>query len=263
MDIKEWDQKWKDIQKDRDGRHTTREILDHWKAEIPENACLRAGWPGMKGKPSIEHLGYRKKSKAGHETAGEKGLERKLLGESGKIKIHYVEKGEESLRLQVFFHNMGLGTGRSSQKIIDCFGVITVGDKNFPTAIEVKTNNEGPWYAVIENLVQVQMLQQNLENLQKYFGESPLSFGRLSQAWGVVLAPEVYFTSKRNEESFTRARELLEQVGDEIKLTLVQCDDELVGAKAVSESLSQKETDWRLSYVGGFWPSETDALKLS
>jgi hypothetical protein len=262
MDIKEWDQKWKDIQKDTNGRHTSREILDHWKAEIPQNACLREGWPDKNGKPRIELLGYRKISKQGHETAGEKRLELKLLGESGKIKIHYIEKGNESLRLQVCFHNMGLGTARNcSQKIIDCFGVITVGAENFPTAIEVKTNNEGPWYAVIENLVQVQMLQQNLANLQKYFGAPPLSFGILSHAWGVVLAPKNYFISKEKEESFSRARKLIEQVGDEIKLTLVQCDDELVGAKAVAKS--PNNAYWRLSYVGGYWPSKTETLKLS
>jgi|ERR1035438_1235149 hypothetical protein len=257
MDIMEWDQKWKDIQKDKNGKHTAQEILDHWKAEIPQNACLRKGWPHKKSRPCIEHLGYRKVSKEGHEAAGEKRLEHKLLGESGKIKIHYIENGRESLRMQVCFHNMGLGTARNcSQKIIDCFGVIVVGGKNFPTAIEVKTSNKAPWYAVIENLVQVQMLSQNLANLQRHFGEPPLSFGRLSRAWGVVLAPKAYFTSRQKEESFSRAQKLIEEFGDDIRITLVQCGDEPIG-----EDL-RKNAYWRLSYVGGFWPPKTETSQL-
>jgi hypothetical protein len=264
MDMNEWDDTWKKIQKDIGELYTNGQILEHWKSGIPENASLRGGWPSKAHTPHIKHLGYRKNSKAGHERAGEKELEAKLLGERGKVKIHYVEKDNEPLRLQVCFHNMGLGTSRASQKIIDCFGVINVGNKNYPAAIEVKKDNEGPWHAVIENLIQVQMLRENRENLQKYFGDPPLSFGTLSDAWGVVLGPKNYFISKTKEKSFKRASDLIEHIRDEVKLTLVACDEEPAGVeKAFAESNALKDTYWRLSHVGGYWPSRTETLKLS
>jgi len=265
MDINQWDDIWKEIQNDTVERYTKDHILEHWKKGIPENASLRRGWPSKSHTPHIKHLGYRKNSKAGKETKGEKGLEIKLLGERGKIKIHYIEKANESLRLQVCFHNMGLGTSRGpSQKIIDCFGVVNVGNKNYATAIEVKIDNEGPWYAVIENLIQVQMLKSNHENLQKYFGNSPLSFGTLSDAWGIVLAPKNYFISKNKEKSFKRAIDLIEHICDEVKLTLVACDEEPTGVEtAFAETNVHKDAYWRLSYFGGSWPSKTETLKLS
>ncbi len=210
MDNKEWDQIWKAIQIDTKGVYTSAYILDHWKAEIPDKAGLRKGWPSIGGEPRIGNLGYRKNSKAGAESAGEKRIEHWLLADKGKVKIHYLENGDESLRLQVSFHNMGLGTARGpSQKIIDCFGVIDIGNKHFATAIEVKVDNEGPWYAVIENLIQVQMLKANLENLQQYFGDPPLSFGTLSDAVGIVIATQRYFKSPGTQNSLKSALDLI------------------------------------------------------
>jgi hypothetical protein len=265
MDINEWDRIWKEIQIDTEGRlYTSANILDHWK-KIPDKAYLRKGWPSMDDKPHIRHLGYRKTSKPGKESVGEKGIERRLLGDRGKVKIHYLENGDESLRLQVSFHNMGLGTARGpSQKIIDCFGVIDIGNKHFATAIEVKVDNERPWYAVIENLIQVQMLKANLENLQQYFGNPPLSFGTLSDALGIVIAPEPYFKSTRIQNSFKRALDLIEDLHDQVKITLVACDGEPAGGETASaESRLAKDAYWRLSYFGGFWPSKTETLNPS
>ena len=61
-------------------------------------------------------------------------------------------------------------------------------------------------------------------------------FGTLSDAWGIVLAPKNYFISKNKEKSFKRALDLIEHIRDEVKLTLVACDEEPARAQgAVAE----------------------------
>ena len=265
MDINQWDSIWKEIQNDTEGRYTNKQVLEHLQKGVPDDASLRGGWPSKSQKPNIKHLGQRKNSKVGHELAGEKGLELQLLGDRGKIKIHYIENGKESLRLQVCFHNMGLGTARGpSQKIIDCFGVIDVGHKTYATAIEVKVDNENPWYAVIENLIQVQMLNSNLANLQKYFGDPPISLGTFEEAWGIVLAPDRYFSAENKGKALQRTRNLIEYLRDKVRLTLVACDEKPVKFEPdLAEVSVPRDAYWQLRYFEGYWPPKTETLNFS
>lgn len=136
-------------------------------------------------------LGFRKKSKDRLDR-GEQKVER-LLFEMSPIEIR--RKGG-SLYLKVTDQNFPMAKQAKGQVLCDAIGFIEHRRKYHPVAIEVKTNDQNPWFAVVENLIQIRLARFNLNNIEQHALKRSLAFDNLQKArgtWGLVVAPSKYF----------------------------------------------------------------------
>ncbi len=163
-------------------------ILKLWAANVP---------PGWADRPWKGDWGYRKKSKAGAELAGEKGIERRLLGDPGTLKLLRLRRLEDSYPLAMTYHNFPLTNQRKGQVLADVLAIVRAGRRQRPLLVEVKKTDETPWYALVECLKQVRLARSSGQRICDLLKKivSPLDAG----AWGLVVAPSNYFRKEIKE----------------------------------------------------------------
>jgi len=211
-------------------------VIEYYKQMPPEDA-LRDLWS--------HDLGYRKNNKDGEER-GEQEVEKLLLGQRGSIKSIKIENGKKVLLLYVTDHNFAMANQKSGQVICDAFGFIPKNKTTFrPVAIEVKVTDGNPWYAVVENLIQVRLARTNLNNIEQRAIKELLPDFCLKEArgaCGLIVAPKKYYSTKKNLDA---AKALIAKliVDTEARIML-----------ATSDSLTDPEP--RLTYLAGYWPKQ-------
>jgi hypothetical protein len=194
-----------------------KQVLAYYSQAIAESdQAQREGWSHA--------LGYRKKSKDGLDR-GEQEIER-LLFERSPIEI-VREKGR-TLSLEVTDQNFPLARRSKGQVLCDALGFIEHGGIYHPVAIEVKTTNANPWFAVVENVIQIRLTRFNLNNIEQHAIKHSLANKNLQKArgaWGLVLAPSKYFD--QNRPHLEAALKLIQELKSktEARIILASTDD--------------------------------------
>ncbi len=226
MEFCEWSDKWKRLRGECDNING---VLGMWRAAVPRE-CLRRNWE----LPS----GYRNNHKNGRGR-GEQIVEGLFLGEKGgPLKCHslFSQLQPKHLIIEAVGHKMPLATRSKGQVIADCLGIVSWKGVRHPLAIEVKTNANDCWYAVVENLLQVKMLRANVCNVKKLFESRDRK--NVKGAWGMVLAPEKYFCKSNKLEE---AKTLLKALSDASNARIM-----LVSAAELDKQM--------LVHIDGYWP---------
>jgi hypothetical protein len=210
-----------------------KQVLAYYSQAIGESAqAQREGWSHA--------LGYRKNSKDGLDR-GEQEIERLLFKRS---QIEIVREKRKPLSLIVTDHNFPLVRRSKGQVLCDGLGFIGHGNRYHPVTIEVKTTNANPWFAVVENLIQVRLARFNLNNIEQHTIKRSLANKNLQSArgtWGLVLAPSKYFNQKGTH--LKAALKLIQElkIGTQARIILAATDDLKKG---------------RLKWIdGSYWPS--------
>jgi hypothetical protein len=186
-----WSKKWKNARKEKD----TKRILVLWSEPLPKK-WEREVWEG--------DLGFRKNNEG--RDKGEQLIERQLFGNENGL-IFSDGNSDKRFRLKCVYQNMPLVNQKKGQVIADAFGLLEIGKKRRPLFIEIKTTDQNPWFALVENLQQVHLARACARRIQK-FVKQPIERG----IWGLVLAPEKYFSKK--DTDMKRCKELLERLKD-------------------------------------------------
>jgi hypothetical protein len=209
------------------------QVLAYYSRAIAKrDQAQRVGWSHA--------LGYRKKSKNGSDR-GEQKIERLLFTRSP---IAIVREKATSLSLKVTDHNFPLAKQSKGQVLCDAFGFIENGRRYHPVAIEVKTTNANPWFAVVENLIQIRLARFNLNNIEQHAIQHSLAnekFTNVRGAWGLVLAPSKYFNL--NQQNLGATLNLIQELirRTQARIILAETDDLKEG---------------RLKWIeGSYWPS--------
>jgi hypothetical protein len=212
-----------------------KQVIAYYSQAIGESEqAQREGW--------FHALGYRKKSKGGLDR-GEQQIER-LLFKRPRIQIGR-EKGKP-LSLRVTDHNFPLAKQSKGQALCDALGFITYGNTYHPVAIEVKNTDGNPWFAIVENLIQIRLARFNLRNIEQHAIKTSLASStvlKVRGAWGLVLAPSKYFS--RNPIQLQAALKLIQALKNKTRarVILASTDDLKVG---------------RLKWIdGSYWPGTT------
>ncbi len=192
----EWSSKFKELKK-HPSKDRIQDVIEAYQEQAPTKA-LRQQW---------EHeSGYRKISKDG-KLRGEQKIEHFLFGGAGGANIVYVHKNKDFIELRVSEHNFPLAAFRKGQVISDAFAFHVDGSGYRPVALEVKQTDGTPWYAVVENLIQVRLARSNLLRVEahgnarlKQDGDAqeiidlgPRLPQRMRGAWGLIIAPPAYY----------------------------------------------------------------------
>jgi len=162
-----------------------KQVLAYYSQAIGESAqAQREGWSHA--------LGYRKNSKDGLDR-GEQEIERLLFKRS---QIEIVREKRKPLSLIVTDHNFPLVRQSKGQVLCDGLGFIDHSNRYHPVVIEVKTTNANPWFAVIENLIQVRLARFNLYNIEQHAIKRSLASKNLQSArgaWGACPSTKQIF----------------------------------------------------------------------
>jgi hypothetical protein len=158
------------------------QVCDLWHANVPGD------WKERSWK---RPFGYGKHSKPGAENSGEKAVERKLLGDSGKLKDVKLHRDGGEYQLTMAYHNFPLTSQRKGQVVADILAVASASRRQRPLLVEVKTTDHYPWYALVECLKQVRLARLSKDRICKMLNRhiDPVDLG----AWGLIVAPPPYF----------------------------------------------------------------------
>jgi len=192
IEFKTWSEKFKNCRKDIGNIEG---VLNCWRSAIPTD-WKRERWAAS--------FGYRKNSKG--DDRGEQVIERELLGQKGQWKLLKIEhKTLKSNSLISFYHNFPLAKFKSGQVIADAFGLVHIGKIYHPLVIEVKTNANDCWFALVENLQQIKMARANEVYLKTFLGKihAPSAKG----TWGLVVAPRSFY--EKNDNCLSSCKKLL------------------------------------------------------
>jgi len=210
-----------------------KQVIEYYSQSITKSEqAQREGWSHA--------LGYRKKSKDRLDR-GEQKVER-LLFERSPIEI--VRRKGGSLYLKVTDQNFPMAKQAKGQVLCDAIGFIKHRRKYHPIAIEVKTTDQNPWFAVVENLIQIRLARFNLKNIEQHALKRSLSYENLQKArgtWGLVAAPSKYFC--HHHAHLEAALKLIQELKNttEARIMLASTDDLHKG---------------RLKWIeGSYWPS--------
>lgn len=232
MDFAQWSDCWKEMKKDVGN---VDRVMELWRLNVP-SGCQRNTWNAL--------FCYRHNHKAGGQPRGEQMIEKKLLPAQGKkSKEHALFRSEKpTLTLQAIGHKMPMANQSRGQIITDVLGILTVRNVNHPIAIEVKTTDQDPWFAVVENLLQIKMLRNNVGNVLEFFKQHGIA--NCKGAWGMVLAPRKYY--QKDKQATENALRLIERLKKESQARLM-----LISYREDSNSESLI-----LDFHGGFWPRD-------
>jgi hypothetical protein len=157
-----------------------------------------------------------------------------------------VKGGRVPMSLSPELNEISLENQRHGRRKIDVLAVLKRAGKTIPLAIEMKAESTNScWFAVVENLQQVLLLRSYpqphllLNQFLKPFVQLPLS-----DAWGMVLAPLLFFTAKGQKgNSFRQAKDLTCAIRKQLDVTILlaafdsvrgqivlQTDDQNVGS---------------------------------
>jgi hypothetical protein len=166
-------------------------VMELWQAKVS------SGWERQDWRSCT--LGYRKNSKEGAENAGEKLIERRLLGCSSKLKTWRLSSETSSYTLKTVYNNFALANTSSGQVIADVLGVLERNGVKLgrPLLVEVKTTNGGPWHALVECLKQVSLARRNEKAICDKLKKDNVSSGPGS--WGLVIAPKKFWNKQLKE----------------------------------------------------------------
>jgi len=123
-------------------------------------------------------------------------------------------------------------------------GFISHGGICHPVAIEVKTTDADPWFAAVENLIQIRLARFNLNNIEQHAIKRSLPTKNLQKArgaWGLVLAPSKYFD--RNSTLLKVALKLIQELKKRTRARIIL---------ATTDDLKEGRLKW---IEGSYWPS--------
>jgi hypothetical protein len=165
-------------------------VVNVWNKRLPQD-CLDRRWDGL--------WGFRTNSLEGAENAGEKEIERRLLGKAGTLKQLCLVRSESDdpaepeQPLLTAYHRFPLSNKKQGQVISDVLGVVLAGGRMRPILIEVKVKANDPWYALVECLQQVKLSRLSGERICQHLKRRIDSVQK--GAWGIVVARDrTYFT---------------------------------------------------------------------
>jgi hypothetical protein len=210
-----------------------KQVLAYYSQAIGESAqAQRGGWSHV--------LGYRKNSKNGLDR-GEQKIER-LLFERSPIEI-VREKGRP-LSLMMTDQNFPLARQSRGQVLCDALGFINHGGIYHPVATEVKTTDADPWFAVVENLIQIRLARFNPNNIERHAIKRSLADNNLQSArgaWELVLAPKKYFD--QNSTRLEAALKLIQELKTRTRARIIL---------AATDDLKEGRLKW---IEGSYWPA--------
>jgi hypothetical protein len=195
-------------------------VIRFYKNNPPPMDSLRNDWK--------HDLGFRKNVADGIGR-GEQEIERLLLGEKGTEKTIHIKHKSRTFEVRVTEQNFPFACNSKGQVISDAFGYYKKGAVYHPVAIEVKVNDGTPWFAVVENLIQIRMARRNLEKIEQHgrtiLGNAVLA-NKVRGTWGLIIAPEKYY--KKHTKVCDRACELIDQLKKEtqVRILLATIDKE-------------------------------------
>jgi len=230
----EWIDGFKDLKTFKPPAKTAiKQVLAFYSRVIPKSVqAQRKGWSHV--------LGYRKHSKDGLDR-GEQEIE-KLLFERSPIEI--VREEGTPLSLMVTDQNFPLARQSRGQVLCDALGFISHGGICHPVAIEVKTTDADPWFAVVENLIQLRLARFNLNNIEQHAIKRSLATKNVQKArgaWGLVLAPSKYFD--RDSTLLKAALLLIHELKKRTRARIIL---------ATTDDLKEGRIKW---IEGSYWPS--------
>ncbi len=210
-----------------------KQVLAYYsKAIAASDQAQREGWSHA--------LDYRKKSKDGLDR-GEQKIERLLFMRSP---IEIIREKGRLLSLEVTDHNFPLTRQSKGQVLCDALGFIKYGGVYHPVTIEVKATNANPWFAVVENLIQIRLTRFNLNNIEQYAIKRSLANKNLQKArgtWGLVLAPSKYFN--QNPTHLEAALKLIQELKSKTQARIIL---------ASTDHLKDRRLQW---IENSYWPS--------
>jgi hypothetical protein len=208
-------------------------VLAYYLQAIGESAqARREGWSHV--------LGYRKNPKDGLDR-GEQRIER-LLFERSPIEI--VGEKCKSLSLFVTDQNFPLTRQSRGQVLCDALGFINHRGICHPIAIEIKITDADPWFAVVENLIQIRLARFNLNNIEQHAIKRSLATKNLQKArgaWGLVLAASKYFN--RDSTLLKATLKLIQELKKRTRARIIL---------ATTDDLKEGRIKW---IKGSYWPS--------
>jgi len=128
--------------------------------------------------------------------------------------------------------------------LCDALGFISHGGICHPVAIEVKTTDADPWFAVVENLIQLRLARFNLNNIEQHAIKRSLATKNVQKArgaWGLVLAPSKYFD--RDSTLLKAALLLIHELKKRTRARIIL---------ATTDDLKEGRIKW---IEGSYWPS--------
>ena len=216
---KKYDQWSADFKKLRECESPTQNeinrVIDYYKRYPPPPEGLRKQW--------LHDLGFRKNIMAGIDR-GEQEIERLLLGSRGDIRTIRVEKEDQSAELIISEHNFPFAGTRKGQVISDALGYHRSRNDFRPVAIEVKVSDGTPWFAVVENLIQVRLARSNVKNIEEHGRLKVLKTSpprRVRGSWGLVVAPRSYYDDPTMEITHRLINQLKERTRARIMLATI------------------------------------------
>jgi len=205
-------------------------VIAYYSQPIAESdQAQREGW--------FHVLGYRKKS----NDRGEQKIERPLLERSP---IEIVREKGRPLSLEVTDQNFPLARQSKGQVLCDALGFIKHGGIYHPVVIEVKITDANPWFAVVENLIQIRLARFNLNNIEQHVIKCSLKDKNLQKArgsWGLVLAPSKYFS--KEPIYLEAALKLIQELKSRTQARIIL---------AATDELKEGRLKW---IKGSYWPS--------
>jgi len=234
MQFEDWSKRWEEARCDVGNFEL---VLRRWR-ETPPKECKRLAEGRTCAFPNT--VGYRKDPKDSRDK-GEQKIERLFLGKEGELKNHFLKASPQDkiFKVVAVCHNVALATQKPGQRITDCLGVIQVGSKSHPLAVEVKVEADNCWFAVVENLQQIRMLKPNADNVRAYLAKHT-PFMNCVGAWGMVLAPKAYY------DDLTHHLQESEMLLDYLVKKKVEA--RIILAEATELEIA------RIRYRAGYWP---------
>lgn len=173
------------------------DVIHFYKTNPPPKDGIRLDWK--------HDFGFRKDVVDGADR-GEQKIERLLLPQKGRENTIRIEKSNHTFEVIVTEQNFPFAAYRRGQVISDLFGYYKKGAVCHPVAIEVKVRNGTPWFAVVENLVQIRMARRNLKNIDLggHFksGQEGSLQNRPTEAGTLDVVPVAVFSGKSHSELF-------------------------------------------------------------
>jgi hypothetical protein len=190
-------------------------ILAYYTKAIDDGQkAQRKGWEhavGLRKKPS--------KKKFENENRIEE-----LLLEQPEKPIRIVGPRDHHLDLRVIEQSFALAEPKKGQIVPDALGFIKHRGVVHPVVIEVKVQDNDPWFAVVENLIQIRFARSNVDNIEQRAIRVSLVAEALEKArgtWGLVVAPQAYF-NKHPNETFAALR-LISALRDKTRARIIVC----------------------------------------
>lgn len=172
--------------------------------------------------------GFRKNVPPGKER-GEQIIERYLLRNVTEPLQITGGPNNRSVDFYCTDHNFPLAAFNKGQVLCDVFGYLRSRSGAYrPIAVEVKDTNGNPWFAVVENLIQVRLARANVNNVERWMRSRAGESARVRGTLGMIVAPAKYYS--RHPQHTEAATKLIQGLaanrGTEARITMCVLDME-------------------------------------